>query len=75
MINLNGSLADVKGKGTVVAFINDVNAIERVYNRFHVFCLFQAAMSTLMSVSRAKPYNTYICKQVPRYSTKHIELL
>ena len=34
VVNPNGSLADVKGKGTVEALITDVKGIERFYE-FH----------------------------------------
>ena len=62
VVNPNGSLADVKGKGTVEAFITDVNGIERMY-KFHDVLFVPSYNVNLMSVSRAEAKgNTFIFK-------------
>ena len=62
VVNPNGSLADVKGKGTVEAFITDVNGIERMY-KFHDVLFVPSYNVNLMSVSRAEAKgNSFIFK-------------
>ena len=62
VVNPNGSLADVKGKCTVEAFITDVNGIERMY-KFHDVLFVPSYNVNLMSVSRAEAKgNTFIFK-------------
>ena len=62
VVNPNGSLADVKGKGTVEAFITDVNGIERMY-KLHDVLFVPSYNVNLMSVSRAEAKsNTFIFK-------------
>ena len=63
VVNPNGSLAEVKGKGTVEAFFTDVNGIEQMY-KFHDVLFVPTYNVNLMSVSRAEAKgNTCISKR------------
>ena len=56
VVNPNGSLADVKGKGTVEASITDVNGIERMYKFHDVFFVpsYHVNLMCVVSVGRRR---------------------
>ena len=61
-VNPNGSLADVKGEGTVEALIANVKGIERMYE-FHDVLFVPSYNVNLMSVSRVEAKgNTFVFK-------------